>query len=296
LTGDIDLVHFTNGTAVPNKARKNVVTVHDLAFIKFPETIESKNLNFLSRFVPKSIKNADHIIAVSENTKKDIMDYYNYPSEKISVIYNGISESFLSMPSESFKIKTKHKYNLKKPFLLSVNTIEPRKNLSSLISAYARLNKNLRNSYDLVICGGIGWNGEFKKLKQLISDNGLSQSVKLLEFVDTDSLKAIYSMATLYITPSLYEGFGLGLVEAMGYSLPIIASDIACHHEIGKNACVYFSPTDIQELSLKIELLLIDKDKYNDLKNNGEKRVKLFSWKMSAEKTLEVYKKVLLGY
>jgi len=295
-TGEMDLFHFTNLTNIPNKAKRNIVTVHDLAFKKLPLTIENKNLSFLEKKASQSIKKASHIIAVSNATKKDIMQYYNIASDKISVIYHGMDLDFLKSPSEAKNMKIKNKYSLNKPFLLSVSTLEPRKNFETLIHSYAKLNKSIIDEYDLVIVGQNGWSDEKKKLEAIIQHYKLTQKVKLLGFVDREELKSIYNLAKIYLHTSLYEGFGMSLLDAMAYKLPIIASDVSCHREILDKAALYYDLMNAQDLALKIELLLIDNDRYTDLSDKSQKRLKIFSWDKAAEQTAEVYKKVMLAY
>jgi glycosyltransferase involved in cell wall biosynthesis len=296
ITGEVDLFHFTNGTIVPNKANKNIITIHDLSFLKYPETIESKNLSFLKKMMPISLKRADHIITVSENTKKDVIENYNIEDSKITVVYNGLDYEFKEKSSLAMQAKVKQKYNLKNNFLLSVSTIEPRKNFSTLIEAYLKLNKEVKEKTDLIICGGEGWSGEKSKLENLIQKYNLNSNVKLLGFVSRKELRAIYDLAKIYIHTSFYEGFGLSMIEAMEANLPIIASNISCHPEICEDAALYFDVLDSQDLSYKIELLLIDENRRNKFINSGKNRVKNFSWSKAAEKTAEIYKNTLLGY
>jgi len=296
LTGDVDLFHFTNGTIVPNRAKKNIVTIHDLSFLKYPETIERKNLLFLKKTIPLSLKKADHIIAVSKTTKNDIVERYGINENKITVIYNGLDANFKQESSLALRAKIKQKYNIRKDFLLSVSTLEPRKNFGKLILAYAKLNKELRDNNSLVICGGEGWGGEKSRLENLIQKYKLENNIKLLGFVDKKDLRAIYDLAKIYIHPSLYEGFGLGMIAAMEAKLPVIASETSCHPEVCDKAALYFDVEDSQDLAYKIELLMIDEKRRQALINLGEKRVKRFSWGKAAKETAEVYKKTLLGY
>jgi len=296
LTGPMDLVHFTNLTHIPNNAKKNILTIHDLSYEIIPHTIEPKNLAFLKKTAPLSIKKADHIITVSNSTKEDLMAIYKYPESKITVIHNGVSHDSKENVSLALKAKTQRKYDLRKDYLLSVSTLEPRKDYSTLIKAYYRLNKDIKNKYDLVICGGDGWQGERNKLSNLISKLSLKDNVKLLGFVDTNDLPALYSLASLYIHTSLYEGFGLPLTEAMSFSIPIISTKSSCHEEILKDAAIYFDTSNDEELAYKIELLLLDNARADKLKEASKNRIKNFSWQKTAEQTFEVYKNTMLGY
>lgn len=212
------------------------------------------------------------------------------------MIHNGVDEEFLKEPSPVLKQKVRHKYSLNKKYLLSVSTIEPRKNYRTMIEAYSKLNPKIRRDYDLVIVGGKGWGNEKEKMEDLVKEKNLSDKIHFLNFVNRTELKALYSMATLYLHTSLYEGFGMSMVEAMSYGVPIIASNTSCHPEIAHNGALYYEVLNSEDLAYKIEILLIDENRHAELSDLAKKRATKFSWQEAAIKTIEVYKKVLLDF
>lgn len=289
LAGKQDVVHFTNGTAIPHHYPKNILTIHDLAFVEYPEMIESKNLKFLQKFVPWSVAQATHIIAVSQETKKDLQRHFQVPAEKITVIYNGIDREFLKTPTVEQLAKVRVHYELPAKFFLSVSTIEPRKDFATMIEAYALLPASIRKEYELVIVGSRGWEGEYQKLQAVVKKLQLSNKVHFLGYVDLVDLPIIYRLASLYLHTSLKEGFGIGLVQAMACGLPIIASNISCHPEIVQDAGLYFIVKNPQNLAEKIVQMLENESLRHDCIAKGLKLSENYSWKLAAQKTLKLY-------
>jgi len=292
LAGKQDLVHFTNGTAIPHKYAKNIITIHDLAFMEFPEMIESKNLAFLQKTIPWSLDQASHIIAVSQDTKKDLQKHFQVPEEKITVIYNGIDPLFLQKPDPEEMERVHKKYALPSKFFLSVSTIEPRKDFGTMIEAYNLLPASIKSEYGLVIVGAKGWQNEYKKITDLIHKLKLKENVKLLGYVDYQDLPSIYRLAQIYLHPSLKEGFGIGLIQAMASYLPIIASNTSCHPEIVKNAGIYFEVQNPEDLQRKIIEMINKKGNRQYYVTMGSKIIGNYSWKKAAQETLNLYQKV----
>ncbi len=289
LAGKQDVVHFMNGTAIPHSYPVNVLTVHDLTYIEHPEMIEAGNLVFLEKIMPWSIKQASHIIAVSEDTKADLHRYFNVPLERISVIYNGVDPIFL-IPSEADEIaNVQKKYKLPQKFFLSVSTIEPRKDYTTLIEAYNLLPEEIKKEFSLIIVGSKGWQNEYKKVTDLIHKLKLKNKVQLLGYVDYTDLPIIYKLAEIYLHTSIKEGFGIGLVQAMATHLPIIVSNTSCHPEIVKNAGLYFEPKNSEDLADKILQMLDRKSTRQYHVTIGAKLIEQYSWKKAALETLNIY-------
>lgn len=292
LAGKQDLVHFTNGTAIPHNYPKNIITIHDLAFVEYPEMIEAGNLVFLKKIMPWSIKQATHIITVSQDTKKDLQKHFDVPPEKITVIYNGIDSLFLQKPSAEESAKIRQKYNLPKKILLTVSTIEPRKDFSTLIQGYSLLPKSVQEEYELVIVGSKGWQNEYRKITDLINKLNLKNKIHLLGYVDYKDLPVIYRLASIYIHASIKEGFGIGLVQAMATQLPIVVSNTSCHPEIVKNAGLYFKVGSPEDLADKILQMLDRKSLQQYYITLGSKLVDQYSWGKAAEQTLKLYHQI----
>jgi len=260
-----------------------VVTIHDLSYFYYPDEFLKKDLYKLQNWTKYSVKNAKKIIAVSKTTKKDLVKFYDLPEEKIEVIYNGYQKEIKNLKS---KIK------IKKPYLLYVGTIQPRKNLKTLIEAFFLLSKE-SPEYSLVIVGKKGWLYE-KIFANVEQADSFKNRIIFTDYVDNDALAYLYKNASLFVLPSLYEGFGIPILEAMSFGCPVISSFTSSLPEIGGDACLYFDPTSKEDLKEKILQLLNNKKLRNELVKKGKERVKLFSWKKCGEETLELLKKTYL--
>jgi len=289
VTGKHDLVHYTNATAIPQKHGKYILTVHDLSYVEFAKTIESKNLFFLQRHIPWSIQKADHIIAVSNHTKENIIKYFKIPEDKITVIYNGIDKIFFENHSQKL-LKLKKKHNLKNKYFLSVSTIEPRKDYITQIKAYKKLPENIRKEYDLIIAGGTGW-----KSKEVITEVKKEMNIgniKLLGYVPELDISCLMQNASLYIHSSLDEGFGLPLIQALASKCHVIASNTSCHPEILQEHATYFEVQNVNDLVKTIQKK-INHPQSSEQKEAGYEYAKQFSTKNMVTETIELYKQLL---
>lgn len=235
-----DLTLFTNFSTWPTLHSTSVMTVvHDLTYINYPEVVEKKNLAHLRRVVPRSIATADTIITVSESMKQEICDTFAIRADKVIVTR--------IPPSPEFSIKSDNDvhsiYHIPtEKYLLFVSNLEPRKNLKVLIKAYRLLPASIRNSYSLVIAGGKGW--KFEETQALIDEPIDTGTICQVGFVDQADLPALFQKASLFVMPSLYEGFGMPIVEALASGCRVVASDIPVFHESGGEAIHYANPHD----------------------------------------------------
>lgn len=285
-----DLMLYFNFVAYPvTKRTKTIVVIHDLTYVNSPEYVSPKNRGFLIKFVPKSLKNADHIIAVSENTKREIVDYYKVKPQKISVITPAVShEQFYPRPQEEIK-KINGKFGIDKEYILSVSTIEPRKNLVGVFEAFEMLPEKLKQKYALVLVGGQGWlDSEIQRRYE-----NLAQRYTVIKtgYVDDNDLPAIYSGASVFVYPSFYEGFGIPALEAMACGTPVITSDNTSLPEVVGNAAIKIKASDTRKLSRKLEYVLTDKNLANNLSTKGLAQAKKFSWDKSADMLIELIEK-----
>lgn len=259
---------FPNFVTAPwvSKKFKKIVTVHDLCYIDCPQYVSTWNRKFLKNIVPKSLKQADLIVAVSEFTKSRIQRIYQIPSEKIYVMYNPPIQP--SKPDNEIIER-----NDLKNYLLFVGTLEPRKNIGTLLTAYSQLPKNLQNNYPLVLTGSKGWKDEdlTAQLNQLQSEG---HNIILTGYVTDSERSALYQQATACIFPSHYEGFGIPILEAMGHGKPVVCSDIEVFHEVGESAPLFFDKDDPINLANLLTELLKDPGK---LRAMGIKSAKRFS-------------------
>lgn len=264
-----------------------VVTIHDLSYFYYPKEFLKKDLYQLKNWTKYSVEKSAKVIAVSKTTKKDLMKWYQIPDEKIEVIYNGFKKtSGNCLPHEALakwgKLKIKN-------YLLYVGTIQPRKNLNALIEAFNLFQKN-HPDFKLVIAGKKGW--LYEEIFNLVEKLGLKEKVIFTGYVPDDELAALYKNAFCLIMPSLYEGFGLPILEAMAYSCPVISSFNSSLPEVGGEAALYFDPKNPQDLLDKINELFDNKKIKEELIEKGKNRVKSFSWEKCAQETLEVIKSV----
>lgn len=262
-----------------------VVTIHDLSFIFFPNDFLKTDLIKLRQWTKYSIKKAKKIIAVSKTTKKDIIKYYQVSEDKIEVIYNGYEKRILHKKLPLKKIK---KLPLEaKNYILYVGTLQPRKNITVLIQAF-HLFKRLNKNFKLVIVGKKGW--LYQDIFSLVKKLGLNNEILFTDYVSDEELVFLYQNACCFVLPSLYEGFGIPILEAMSFDCPVISSFTSSLPEIGGNACLYFNPNNFNELFEKIKLLTENKNLRKELIKKGKERVRLFSWQKCGQETLQVIK------
>ena len=286
-----DLGFFPNFVMPPTRLAKTVLAIPDLSYLYYPAFIESKNLNYLTKFVPPSIRKASAVITISENTKNDIIKHFGVEPKKIFVTHLAADKVFVPQTNEVINAARK-KYGINKPYLLFVGTFEPRKNIETLLRAFAGLTL-IRKQYQLVLVGSKGWyaDGIFRLINKLY----LHDDVKILGYVPNSDLPAIYAGSELFVFPSFYEGFGLPVCEAMACGVPVLCSSASSLPEIGDRAGVYFNPFDTEELAGKTSDLLLDTEKRKQMRELGLAQASKFSWHKTAKETLEVFKKVWSG-
>lgn len=271
----VDVTIFPNYALWPTvKSKLKVVTVHDLTFIKYPEVVEEKNLHYLKKIVPRAIHGADLVLTVSETVKQEIVDQFEIAPSKVHVTPIPPVESF-STPSnrpirETYKVPTEK-------YILFASTIEPRKNLETLLDAYTQLPEKIRGEYSLVIAGGMGWKSEAIKIK-LEDLQEKYPNIITTGYYDQRDAAALFQQASVFVMPSLYEGFGMPLLEAMTGETPTIASDIPVLREVGGDASLFFSPLSAGDLSEQLCSVLEDKELAKSLILKGIKNLERYSW------------------
>lgn len=284
-----DVLHGPNYIA-PNFDGPTVITVHDLSYLRYPETLPADRLAWLDRYLPKSIEGAVKIITVSEFVKREIMSCLSVPGEKIVVTYNGVDSVYRPLSYQELHQQLGH-FDLKPhQYILSVGTIEPRKNLGTLITAYSRLQAKIRERYPLVLVGMMGW--KESSLMNTIEPLRQSGQIRVLGYVPHESLPALYGGARVFAYPSFYEGFGMPVSEAMACGTPVIASDCASIPEVVGKAGILLNPNDIDEWSVALSEIIDNNEKYELLKVQGLERASFFSWEKAAEKTYQVYRQI----
>lgn len=286
---NLDLIH--NPAQIPTIFKfkqKNVVTVHDIITLIYPEKHPFKRQLLYKFLLPRTLKNADKIITVSEHTKNDLIKYFHISGEKIKVIHNGVSQKFKPLNDTQIS-EVKNKYNLDFPFILYVGTLEPRKNIPALIQAFKLLDKqNL--PHKLVIAGKKGW--KYREIFEMIEELNLSEDVVFTGYVPDNDLPALYNASDLFVYPSIYEGFGLPPLEAMACGTPVITSDTSSLPEVVGNAGITIDPKDVNLLSTMMYEVLTNDSLKQEMINKGLNRAKLFSWELCAVETLKLYEEL----
>jgi glycosyltransferase involved in cell wall biosynthesis len=249
-----------------------------------------KNWLSLKTLMRVSARKALKIIAISENTKKDIMDCFGIEDEKIRVIYLGVDRQFSPQPDPN-EADVLSKYNLPSGYILNVGTLEPRKNLLRLINAYKMVASTREPVPKLVIVGWQGWRNE--DLGKLVRESGLADQVVLVGYVPDDDLPTLYRNATVFVYPSLYEGFGLPPLEAMACGTPVITSNVSSIPEVVGDAGILIDPYNTTEIARAIASVLNNEELRESLRTSGLVRSRLFNWDKTARETLKLYQEVI---
>ncbi|HIC88353.1 MAG TPA: glycosyltransferase family 1 protein [Anaerolineae bacterium] len=289
LLPDATLFHATEHLLLPLHHVPTLLTVHDLIFRHLPEHHKPLNRWYLNLTMPLYCRRADAIIAVSEQTRQDLITAYSLPSEKIQVVYEAADPRFHPQP-ETEVARVRQKYSLPDRYLLFVGTIEPRKNLVRLLEAFTVV-KGEGLIEALVIVGKRGW--LYDRFLACLEQSPVRQAVLFPGYVLDDDLPAIYAGAQLFAFPSLYEGFGLPVLEAMACGIPVVASDRSSIPEIGGTAALYVDPTDTDGLAAALRRVLRDVDLQDQMRRQGLQQAARFSWHRVAEQTSALYQAVL---
>jgi glycosyltransferase involved in cell wall biosynthesis len=270
---------------------KSLTFIHDLAFLLFPETVNPKTRAYLTSNVHRWLRRTTKIVTDSESSRNDIIAQYG-PSLRVKpeLVLLGVDHAkYFPRPTSEIEVVRK-KYGLTKPYLLFVGNIEPRKNIDKLIAAYRLLPRNVIDEYSLLLIGGDGWNNESTKLaiRQAQADN-----VSVIwpgQIVPDQDMPALYSGASLFVHPALYEGFGMTPLEAMATATPMVVSNRSSLPEVVGEVGMYIDPDDTQQLSDRIKALLADPKQRSDLGQAGLRQAEQFSWDKTAETVMQIAK------
>lgn len=269
---------------------RRVITVHDLAFLRYPHLLTRAAARYYGQ-IDRAVRKADHIIAVSNSTREDLMNLLGAPESKITVIYEAADEAFRPLPEEEVAEEIRRRYGFSPDYILFVGTIEPRKNLNTLLLAYHGLRTQYHLDPPLVFAGEHGWLAD--EVYSLVEELGLNDRCHFLGRVSTEELVYLYNGARVYAHPALYEGFGLPPLEAMACGTPTIVSNVSSLPEVVGDAALLVEPTDVEAWTTALHRLLTDDTLWNELRQKGLERAKKFSWERAARDTLNVYRKVV---
>jgi len=294
IVGPVDIFwspHF-NFSSFSNSGAYKILTVHDLSFFRYPEFF-TRRKNFWHRFLrlKKLIAQYDLIVAISENTKQDLIDLLGVPAKKIKVIYSGLNQdSVVLTPEEARNFRIKN--DLNSHFILYLGAIEPRKNVQGLIEAYERLRDKRLDlaNYHLVLAGAKGWKN--RAIYRQAASSLYRDDIKFLGYVSRGERNWLYDQATIFVYPSYYEGFGFPPLEAMGHGRPTITSDASSIPEVVGDAALTVNPYSVINLAHAMEILLEDESLRTYFSNRGQARAASFSWLETAKNYFSLFKKI----
>jgi len=264
------------------------ISVMDLSYIHFPELFTKKDLYQLQSWTTYSVRNAKKVFTISQASKNDIIKYYDIPPENVVVTYPGIKQELRIMNSELRINNLRKKYTIREKYILFVGTIQPRKNIERLITAFSKVDLK---GIDLLIVGKKGW--LYEPILQKPKELGIEDKVKFLNFVSDEELDILYQHAICYILPSLYEGFGLPVLEAMQHGCPVITSNVSSLPEAGGDAVLYIDPENVDDIVDKMIEMIENEKLRKELIEKGYKQMKKFSWEKTARETLKVLEEIV---
>lgn len=288
---DILQTQYITPFFVPKKI-KIITIVHDVSFKAYPELVRKTDLFFLDILIPLSLKRADKIIGVSQFTAHEIIRYYGVDPRKVDWVHNAVGDNFKLEISGNELEEVRKKYNLPQKFILYIGTLQPRKNIPALIEAFVKIPIEKRKDLKLVLAGGRGYNFD-QRIEKYIQNYSLQDFVFLPGFIDEKDKPALFKAAHIFCSPSLYEGFGIPILEAMTLGVPTLASNIPPHIELAEDAILFFDAKNPADFSEKLTRLVSDDSLRLQLEKSGQLHAQKFSWQKTAAKMLAIYNDLL---
>lgn len=290
---NMELYHVPqNGVGLSDNINcPKTITLHDIIPLRMPETVSDRYLRIFNDEMPKILSNCDGIITVSEFSKIDIANEFNFPLEKIFVTPLAAEDIYKPINRSYCKNFIKDKYRISDNFILYVGGYSPRKNIIGIMEAFSLLNYNLRKGLNIVITGKKGLS--YERYKNRAIELGISDSVVFTDFIPLEDLPIFYNACEFLIYPSFYEGFGLPPLEAMACGTPVIASNVTSVPEVCKNSAILIDPNDVDELSYSMERVLTDSFLKLTMIERGLSNSRKYSWKNTALNTIQAYKNII---
>ena len=291
--GRADLLHATDFVLPPATAHRRVVTVHDLAFLRYPDAAMPSLQRYLNTVVPRSVKRADHLIADSQHTAKDLQELWQIPSERISVVQGAVDHNHFQPktdPARQQAVRAKYAIG-EGPFILGLSKLQPRKNFARLIWAFHAARQEADLPHRLVIGGSKGW--LFDEIFATVQELGLKADVLFPGFVDDADLPALFSAAEFFAYPSLYEGFGLPILEAQACGTAVLTGDNSCLPEAGGDGALYVNAESVESIAAGIVRLATDGGYRRALVEAGSINARKFTWERSAQQLIAAYTKAM---
>lgn len=289
---NIDIFHAPDHLVPRFKKTPVVATLHDALLLLHPEWYQARFMRFKNWIRKKSTLWADHFITGSHSMIKELVEHWGVPEDKISVVYDGLANTWSERVSVETKQHVLNKYHLPEKFILVVGTLQPKKNVPRVIHAFLQLPKDIREEFPLVIVGKAGWNTEesLSAIENLI----MNKTGHWLKYLPQEDLQVLFQAATLYVHMSLHEGFGLTLVQAFASGAPVLTSTVTAMPETAGGAAYLADPYNEDEINQAMKKLLLDENLRAELVAKGLVRAKDFSWEKCARETLAVYNAVLM--
>ncbi|MSQ14489.1 MAG: glycosyltransferase family 1 protein [Dehalococcoidia bacterium] len=286
-TGPLDIYHATDYLIPPLRKARGVATVHDLSFLVHPELGADSLVKYLRTALPASLDRASLIVTDSEHSKTDLVKLMGFSEERVEVVYGGVSGDFRPRDDAEELRRVTDKYALHSPYILTLGTIEPRKNHARLVQAYHLLRTEYGINHDLVIGGAKGW--LYQRIFETVRSLQLEDHVRFLGFIPDEDLTGLLSLADMFVFPSIYEGFGLPPLEAMACGVPVVSSNTSCLPEVLGEAAVFVDPFSIERIAEGMLSILSNHGLRDELKSRGISRARGFTWNNGAACLLKAY-------
>jgi glycosyltransferase involved in cell wall biosynthesis len=285
----LDVLHSPDFIPPFRRRCRSIITIHDLAFLLYPQFLTRSSARYYGQ-IDQAVRHTDHIIAVSESTRRDIVRLLGVPEQMITVVYEAPRQQFHQLTDVDPRPRLQKRFGLERDFVLFVGTIEPRKNIPTLLSAFQQVLHHYHPDVDLVLAGAPGWLTD--DVYGLVGRLGLTGRAHFLGRVSDEELLWLYNQARMLVMPSFYEGFGLPTLEAMACGCPVIVANVSSLPEVVGDAGLLFDPLDADALTVAIWRLLSDPTLRRELIEKGLKRSACFSWERAARETLDLYRRV----
>lgn len=287
----VDLFHAPHYVLPPLSGRASVVTIHDCIHLMFPQYLPNKlALGYARSSLWMATRMSDRILTVSETSKRDILRFFNVDAEKITVIYNGIDERFRRQPPEEEMVRVRERYQLEGDFVLYAGNVKPHKNLERLFDAFHLVRQRGVDQVKLVVIGDEV--SKYAELRRAVHKYNLHKYVRFLGFLPDETLAVLYRLATVFVFPSLYEGFGLPPLEAMASGAPVVTSNVSSLPEVAGDAAVLVDPYNPESIADGLVRVLTEPDLQAILKARGLQRAAEFSWERAVERIHGIYTEV----
>lgn len=281
--GNADIIHGTNYSVYPCKQSLKVMNIYDLSFIKYPQYTDTV-VKAYHQQIKKNLQWTDLVLTISESSKKDIVNYLEVEPSKVAV--TPLASRYSSNQKEPPAVN----YDFSRPYLLFVSTLEPRKNIITLINAFNYLKQRHKIEHNLILIGQKGW--QYKPIFQAIASSPWFDCIHHLDYLPDELVALFYAKADVFVYPSYYEGFGLPVLEAMTLGAPVVTSNTSSLPEVAGDAAILVDPKDVISLAEAILRVVSDRNLRNELIIKGKAQAKLYSWERTAKETLNAYKTI----